>query len=252
VVLLPPAPGFGKHRSVALDVDTFGAERRRIAEEDRRRDADLAERYAPWQPGEIFMKSSRRRHAARLLKQSGTFPRAGDRCLEIGYGRVGWLADLLSWGLREADLHGVELDSDRAAVAREAFPAADLRVGDASELPWPDGSFRLVIASTVFTSILDRHMRRKVASEIVRVLAPGGALLWYDFAVDNPRNPNVRRVTRRELAALFPALRGSVRSVTLAPVLARAVAPHSWTVATLLEAVPFLRTHLVAVLGRER
>lgn len=191
-----------------------------------------------------------RRRAAELPRD--LYARRGEACLEVGYGSLGWLADLLSWGLREADLHGIELDADRAAVAREALPDADLRVGDAAELPWPDGSFRLVIASTVFTSILDRQVRQKVAGEIVRVLAPEGALVWYDFAVDNPRNPNVRRVTRRELATLFPTLRGPVRSVTLAPFLARAVAPHSWAVATLLEAVPFLRTHLVAVLGRER
>jgi ubiquinone/menaquinone biosynthesis C-methylase UbiE len=207
--------------------------------------------YAPWQPAEAFFRSERKRIAARFLRQVGAFPRRGEACLEVGYGSLGWLADLLSWGLCQADLHGVELDADRAAVAREALPAADLRVGDASELPWPDGTFRLVIASTLFTSILDPEMRWGIAGEIVRVLAPGGALLWYDFAFDNPRNPNVRRVTRRELAALFPSLRGPVRSVTLAPFLARAVAPWSWTVATVLEAIPFLRTHLVAVLRRE-
>jgi ubiquinone/menaquinone biosynthesis C-methylase UbiE len=233
--------------------DVFDGERKRILEEYRRRAAVVpADRYAPWQPAEAFHRSERKRLAVRLLRQAGAFPRRGEACLEVGYGSLGWLADLLSWGLREADLHGIELDADRAAVAREALPAADLRVGDATELPWPDCSFRLLIASTVFTSILDRQMRRRVAGEIVRVLAPGGALLWYDFAVDNPRNPNVRRVTRRELAALFPTLLGPVRSVTLAPLLARAVVPRSWAVATLLEAIPFLRTHLLAVLGKER
>jgi hypothetical protein len=106
----------------------------------------------------------------------------------------------------------------------------------------------LAIASTVFTAILDLGMRRMVAQEILRVLKPGGALLWYDLAWNNPRNPNVRGVSRKELAALFPQLRGEVRSVTLAPPLARAVAPRSWTLATLLAAVPGLRSHRLAVL----
>jgi hypothetical protein len=48
------------------------------------------------------------------------------------------------------------------------------------------------------------------------------------------------------------SLRGPVRSVTLAPVLARAVALLSWAVATLLEALPFLRRHPIAVLRRDR
>jgi len=135
-----------------------------------------------------------------------------------------------------------------AIVAREAFPSADLRVGDASRLPWPDATFRLVVASTTFSSILDPVLRRLVAAEAVRVLAPGGALLWYDLKVDNPRNPNVRGVGRRELAELFPELAGPVRSAALAPPIARAVAPASWLLADFLEAFPFLRTHLIAVL----
>ncbi|MEX0878339.1 MAG: class I SAM-dependent methyltransferase [Thermoanaerobaculia bacterium] len=176
------------------------------------------------------------------------FPKPGDACLEIGYGSLGWLGQLLCWGVRTGDLHGIELDAGRAAEARLRFPGADLRIGDATRLPWPDGGFPLVIASTVFTSILDFVVRQMVANEISRVLAPGGALLWYDFRVNNPANPNVRKVGRRELAQLFPALRGTVRSATLAPPVGRAVIQVSWLLGELLEAIPFLRTHLLAVL----
>jgi len=51
---------------------------------------------------------------------------------------------------------------------------------------------------------------------------------------------------------LFPALHGPMQSVTLAPPLARVVAPRSWVAATLLEACPWLRTHLMAVLVKDR
>lgn len=183
-----------------------------------------------------------------MLHRAGTFPRSGAQCLEVGFGSLGWLGDLIGWGLRETDLHGIELDAVRAAKACEALPGADLRVGDATELTWDDDSFHLVVASTVFTSILDARVRKLVAKEITRVLAPGGALLWYDFAVNNPRNPHVRKVDRKELKDLFPQLEGEIRSITLAPPLARFVAPKSWVLATILEAIPFLRTHLIAVL----
>ena len=183
-----------------------------------------------------------------MLTKAGAFPRPGDACLEIGFGSLGWLAEMLSWGLRQSDVHGLELDPARAAKAREAFPAADLRVGDATHLPWPDGSFRLVIASTVFSSILDPGVRSLVAAEVTRVLAPGGALLWYDLRLNNPANPNVRKVDRSELRSLFPRLLGSIRSVTLAPPLARRFAPMSWILAQMLEAIPILRSHLMAVL----
>jgi hypothetical protein len=87
-----------------------------------------------------------------------------------------------------------------------------------------------------------------IAQEISRVLAPGGALLWYDFAVDNPRNANVRGVKKRDIRELFPELAGSIKSLTLAPPLARLVAPRSVMLAMMLQRVPFLRTHLMAVL----
>jgi ubiquinone/menaquinone biosynthesis C-methylase UbiE len=231
------------------DIGLVTAERNRINEEYRRRAIEVSVNlYAQWQPSEILSRTTRTRSAARMLRRAGAFPEAGNQCLEIGFGSLGWLGDLIGWGLRETDLHGIELDPMRAAKAHDALPAADLRVGDATELPWDDNSFQMVVASTVFTSILDPRVRKLVAKEITRVLAGGGALLWYDFAVNNPRNTHVRKVDRKELKELFPQLTGVVKSITLAPPLARFIAPKSWVLATIFEAIPFLRTHLIGVL----
>lgn len=221
----------------------------RLLAENKRRN-EIAGRYAPWRPEEIFLRTQRRRAAVRLLVRAGLFPLPGQPSLEVGYGTLGWLGEMLSWGLREADLHGIELDAERARVAKLALPSADLRVGDATALPWESDSFRLVVVSTVFSSVLDPVVRDMLAREIERVLAPGGGLLFYDFAVNNPGNDQVRAVSRREMFRLFPRLRGEVRAVTLAPPLARRIAPWSWTLATCLESVPLLRTHLVAVLKK--
>ncbi len=247
----PDAPGPDAAAHAAAD--RAATERARIEAEYRRREAEIdPDRYAAWQPAELFFRNERRRVAAALLRRAGVFPRHGDACLEIGYGDLGWLGELLCFGLREADLHGIELDSLRWRRSKETFPAADLRQGDASTLPWSSGTFRLVIASTLMSSILDEAMRRQIAREMTRVLAVGGAILWYDFTVNNPANPNVRGIRRAEVAALFPGLKDRAhRSVTLAPPVARRVAPVSWLAASLLEALPFLRTHLMTVLVKE-
>jgi len=226
-------------------------ERERLLAEYRRRDREIpAERYAAWQPAEILMRDERKRLAAQLLHRAGAFPGAETPCLEVGYGRLGWLADLLSWGVGEKALHGVELDAGRAAEAQRRLPAADLRTGDAARLPFADETFGLVVASTVFTSVLDDAMRRSIAAEVERTLRPGGALLWYDFRLNSPGNPNVRGIGRRELRSLFPGLGGEVRSLTLAPPLARLVAPKSYRAAVVLGALPPLRSHLIAVLRK--
>jgi ubiquinone/menaquinone biosynthesis C-methylase UbiE len=235
----------GKSSFVAL-------ERQRLEAEYERRDREIGyDLYAPWEPASRFMLEGRNRKAALMLHQSGIFPTLGDQCLEVGFGTIGWLAELLLWGVRESDLHGIDLSENRTRKAQESLAGADLRVGDASELPWDDGSFHLAIASTLFTSILDPGVRRMVADEIMRVLVPGGALLWYDFAFNNPKNPNVRKVDREELKHLFPRLSGRVSTVTLAPPIARVVARRSWALANLLEAIPLLRTHLLGVLVKK-
>lgn len=231
--------------------DAAQRERERLrAEYERRRRELPADRYAPWNPAEQFMRQGRNRRAARLLHRAGVFPGPASTCLEIGFGGGGWLPELLAWGASEERLHGVEIDPVRLADTRARLPAAHLIEADAADLPYENARFDLVVASTVFTSILDDGVRRRVAAELERVLRPGGALLWYDFAVDNPRNRNVRGVPKKELRSLFPNLTGTVRRVTLAAPLVRLVAPLSWWLAELLQTVPFLRTHLLAVLLR--
>lgn len=227
-----------------------GEQQRLLAEYLRREREVDANLYAPWAADYALMQSTATRTAAQMLHRAGVFPGRDAHCMEIGFGNLGWLADLIRWGIPERNLHGIEIYEPRAQRAQAILPGADLRVGDATSLPWEQDTFQLVVASTVFTSILDIEMRRKVAAEISRVLAPGGALLWYDFAVNNPRNQNVRKVDRKELRQLFSTLQGEIKSVTLAPPVARLVAPRSVAAATCLEAIPWLRTHLIAVLAK--
>ena len=196
------------------------------------------------------MRQGRERAAVTLLRSTGTFPERGNRCLEVGYGRLGWLAALLGWGLRFDDLYGVELDPGRAEEARDAMPGAHLEVGDATEMDFPDGTFDIVVLSTVFSSILAPGVRKRLAAEVLRVLKPGGAALWYDFRVDNPGNPHVKGVPAAEIRRLFPEMTHRFRSVTLAPPVARAIVPISWVAATVVEVLPFLRTHILGVLTK--
>lgn len=224
----------------------------RIQAEYERRESEIdGDLYAPWRPGEMLMLSERKRVAASLLRRLGKFPERGSRCLEIGYGKIGWLADLISWGLLETDLHGIELDPRRALKAQDALPAADLKVGDATKLAWGDRFFDLVIVSTVFSSILDDEFRQLIATEIERVLKPDGAVVLYDIRVNNPRNKNLKRLGLREVNRLFSNFRYNARSLTLAPPISRPVARLSWVFATLLSGIPFLRTHRLTVLTKK-
>lgn len=233
------------------EAEIIAKESSRIEDVYNRRATEIdQEIYAPWQPAENLMVSERKRVSASLLHDFGKFPIKGDKCLEIGYGKLGWLADLISWGFNETDLHGIELDAKRAAFAKRALPKADLRIGDATSLPWKDKTFDLVVISTVFSSILNNEVRKIIADETNRVLVSGGVLVWYDLAVNNPKNANVRGINLKQLKQLFPDFNFNTRSVTLAPPIARVIAPKSFVIASILSSIPFLRTHFVGVLKK--
>ena len=95
-------------------------------------------------------------------------------------------------------------------------------------------------------------MKRAMAAEMVRILAPQGRILWYDFSYNNPKNPDVRGIGKREIQALFPGLEMKTRRITLAPPLGRIVAPFSIVLYYLLSRVRPLCTHLLCLLRKAR
>jgi len=232
-----------RNSALAPDAD---AETLRVREAYARRVADG--RYGWDRPGHVFMMQDLERRILRALARHGLLPLADRRVLEIGCGNGHFLRELVKWGADPRLLTGIDVIPERLAEARRGLPPQvrlEERSGAATGLS--GGAFDLILQMTVFTSILDPAVRRTVAREMVRLLAPGGAILWYDFRVDNPRNPDVRGVSRSELAALFPACSIDCRSVTLAPPLARTLAPRLRPLCLLLSALPPLRTHYLAV-----
>jgi SAM-dependent methyltransferase len=202
------------------------------------------------QPGDLFMLQDRERRTARLLGELFPAGLGTLRVLDFGCG-VGWdLLELRSLGADRASTVGVDLLAPRLHTARRMLPDAPLLRAHGAQLPFADDYFDLTLAFTVFSSILDGGVRAQVATELQRVARPGGILLWYDLRVDNPRNPDVRSVSRRELRTLFPTWSLRARSVTLAPPLARLLAPVSWLAAGAAAVLPAFRTHLLAALTK--
>ena len=226
-------------------------ERERIVVELARRAATIPKGFYDLdRPVNRFLYERYTATARTLLCQCGLPDLEQVQILEVGCGKAQWLAQFQAWGASAQRLHGIDLDAKRIGHARERLPEADLRAGDASSLPWADGTFDLIVQATVFTSILTSEMREAVAREMVRVLRPGGVILWYDFVYHNPRNLHVRGIGLRQIAKLFPGLTMNYRRVTLAPPLARAIVPLSLGLADALDRCPFLRTHVLATLQK--
>jgi ubiquinone/menaquinone biosynthesis C-methylase UbiE len=187
-----------------------------------------------------------------MLHRAALYPLRGRRIADIGCGDGTWLLEFMQWGADAESLSGLDLSAERIAAARRRIPHADLSTGSAAELPWPEASFDLVSQFTVFTSVLDPALKAAMAREMVRILKPGGSILWFDFRVDNPNNAQVKGIGGREIRALFPGCEVELASELLAPPILRRVAGWSKPLAGALRALPFLRTHYVGLIRRER
>jgi len=196
--------------------------------------------------GNRAILAERRDHMKRVLERQGWLPLGDRKVLDVGCGggaELAWFRDLGA-----SRLTGVDLLPERVEAARNAYPDIDFRVANAEHLEFPDQSFDLVIAFTLFTSILDPQMAANVAHEIQRVLRPRGGLLWYDFRYDNPANKNVKGVGAKRVRELFGDLEGNLDAVTVIPPLVRRLGPLTAAAYPLLASLPPMRSHLLGLL----
>ena len=163
----------------------------------------------------------RRLNADRLIRTEALVravatPERG-RLLDVGCGAGLDFAYWVGAGWSPDRLAGVDLVAERIERARLACPGVDLQVVDGTTLPFPDGTFDIATAVTVFSSIIDPVTRTALFREMERVVRPGGVVVIYDFVVRKPTNPHVRALGLAELRAL--ANRPPELSVRLTPLL---------------------------------
>ncbi|MFZ2087523.1 MAG: class I SAM-dependent methyltransferase [Desulfobaccales bacterium] len=214
----------------------------------RRHCGDL---YSWFTPGHLHYIQERERRVLNFLRRSG-LPRLEDlHILEVGCYTGYWLGELVKWGARPENLTGIDLFSENLVTARSIqAPKVGLALANAAYLPFRPSSFDLVLQSLLFTSILDPVMKQAVAGELLRVLKPQGFILWYDYHANNPWNADVLGVKRKEIQRLFPHCLINLQRVTLAPPLARFLAPYSFLLCSLLEKLRFLNTHYLGIIQK--
>ena len=248
-----------REASAEPSADTMPDETRAVAERYARRAGPAGsigqgaalDRYSLLQADVWHTVQERQRAMLRLFVQLGLTDLARLKLLEVGCGAGGNLLEMLRMGFRPEHLAGAELLPDRLAQARQVLPpAVTLWGGDASQLAIEPGSQHIVFQSTVFSSLLDDAFQQQLAEAIWRWVAPGGGVLWYDFTVNNPRNPDVRGVPLKRVRALFPQAVVTSRKVTLAPPIARVVCRLSPALYPLFNALPLLRTHVLVWLQK--
>ncbi|HEX8919741.1 MAG TPA: class I SAM-dependent methyltransferase [Chloroflexota bacterium] len=231
----------------------YGGELSRLRATYAAREADplVRRRERVQNLGHVFNREQLRHELSRLIQRYFGGSLAGQRILEVGCGAGAFFEDLQVQGAQPELYWGVDILPDRLVIAEKRFPAAHFLISSGHQLPFPDANFDLVCQGTMMSSILDATLKQAIAGEMDRVLSHGGHILWYDFWV-NPTNRKTRGIRRREIRSLFPTYSLEARRVTLAPPVARLLAPHSLTMCRAMAASPILRTHYLAVLTKAR
>ncbi|HEX5995148.1 MAG TPA: methyltransferase domain-containing protein [Jiangellales bacterium] len=108
---------------------------------------------------------------------------ADSAVVDVGCGTGRVVAELAERGFHAI---GVDISADMVEHARQRWPHADVRVGDAHQLPIPDASVAGYRADKVFHELADPDL---ALAEARRVLTPGGAIVlvgqdWDTFVID--------------------------------------------------------------------
>ncbi len=120
-----------------------------------------------WRAGQqrrfdMIMRWGKLTHGARLA-----------RILEEGCGVGMYVQALLPYA---DEVHGFDVEADYLIEAAQDVPAAHLQLGVGERLPYPDNSFDLILNHEVIEHVQDD---RATASEMVRVLRPGGRIVLF-------------------------------------------------------------------------
>ena len=223
---------------------TLSKEIHRIQDEYAHRDQRLAQYdpYSLFNSSSLFIYQQLQRNILSILAHHNLKALRDLRILELGCGRGGILLEYLAYGAQPNWLHGCDLILERVYMAHHILPHLPVICADGQHLPYASASFDLALQYTVFTSILDMQTKRNLAQEMLRVLKPGGLILWYDFWL-NPSNPQTRGIRPAEIRSLFAGCRFTFKRITLAPPVARRLVPFSWLLCAFLEKLKIFNTH---------
>jgi SAM-dependent methyltransferase len=238
---------------MSRDAFTQEVERARRVYDEYEGEDRYATLWAPFDEAEVAYRSRQIIAMAKLMRETGLASLAGLRVLDVGCGRGRHVRGFIDMGARPEHLLGIDVHEPSLAVAKALSPQLSFSAFNGWEIPYRAASFDLVTQFVVFSSIALLDLRRKLASEMVRVLRPGGYVFWWD-TLHLPAQGDAPN-ERLEVAPLFPGLVKKELRLGRQPTLGECVRVPRWGrrfVRPVLDRLPVVNypaTHLAALVG---
>lgn len=235
-------------QSVANEVLNVADETRRVRQVYQHREKEaVSGRGAPLDLYERCAIHEREELLVRIFSEQGVKTLAGLRILDVGCGSGALLRHLCDFGADPKRCFGIDVIYKRVQTARRLGPNLGIALASGAQLPFEDETFDIVLQFSVFTSVLAPQLRQAIAGEMLRLLRRGGRLIWYDFVYNNPKNPDVRGIGRKEIRQLLAGCHLRFWRVTLAPPIGRLAVRFSPFLYRVLSELRLFRTHYLCV-----
>ena len=138
----------------------------------------------------------------------------GLRWLDVGCG-TGVFTEQVIQGCAPAAMVGIDASAEQLAFAGTvpALAAAEFRVGDGQDLPFPDGSFDIAVMALVIHFVPDPA---RAVTEMARVLRPGGQAASYVWDYTKAGSPVAPVAAALKAMGLAPTRPPSAQATAVA------------------------------------
>jgi ubiquinone/menaquinone biosynthesis C-methylase UbiE len=212
--------------------------------------------WTPFNTSALYLEQMQERLIINLWKEKYNIgPRLKDsailrdkRILDVGCGTGGTLRKFIKYGTVPENLSDIDLIEERIETAKHLSPNINFICGNAEYLPYPNDYFEIVIQFTCFSSIIDKSLQENIAREMLRVLKPGGYIIWYDIR-KMKSNPNMMAIDKNRILELFPNCQYDLKlcNTTISSISIKV----SWILTEILEILPLPKSHLFGVITKE-
>jgi SAM-dependent methyltransferase len=132
------------------------------------------------------------------------------RVLDVGCGSGSGLLQFVKLGFNPANLVGIDTSAARIEEGKSLLPGIDLRVADATSIPFADSSFDLVFESTMLGTLESQSLLVSIALEMLRVTRVGGHIMLADWRYSREGSGVKTAISPSKIAELFDVGRSTV------------------------------------------
>jgi len=208
------------------------------------------EKWSDKNIGNQLIYEERFQKLAKMIK-SNKINFQNKQILDIGCAGGNLIPLLIRFGMGEKNICGIDIREERINDAKILFPSSNFKLMDASKIKFKENSFDCVVAFTLFSSILSKSIRKKISSEILRVLKPKGYVLYYDSRFNNPFNKDVLKMNKNDIDYIFPSMAKYLKRITVLPPVIRRLGALSKITYPTLSKIKILNTHYLGLFRNE-